>query len=119
MAEGFARALGGDRVVAYSAGSHPSGEIDPRARRFMSERSIELDRHASKGLDELPAVEWDWIVTMGCGDACPRLPARHRADWDLPDPKSLSDAGFREVRDEIERRVRELVDARPSGFGPS
>jgi len=82
MAEGFARAIGRDRVEAYSAGSRPSGA-------------------------------WDYIVTMGCGDACPNLPAHHRIDWDLPDPKPLDDAGFRNVRDQIARRVAALLaDAR-------
>ena len=63
----------------------------------------------SKGLDELPAVPWDHVVTMGCGDDCPLIPTRHRADWDLPDPKALDDDGFRAVRDRIEGLVRELL----------
>ena len=110
MAEGFAAAFGQGRVEAVSAGSRPSGHLDPRAVRFMAEKSIELRGHRSKGLEELPpGGTWDWIVTMGCGDACPLLPARHRSDWDLPDPKPLDDDGFRAVRDEIERRVRALL----------
>ena len=109
MAEGFARMLGGDRVRAFSAGSQPSGQVNPRAIRLMKERGIDLSAHRSKGLDELPEVAWDWIVTMGCGDACPALPAKHRLDWELPDPKLLDDAGFRGVRDRIEAQVRELV----------
>ncbi len=111
MAEGFAVALGGGRVSAFSAGSKPSGQVDPRALRFMAEKGIELSRQRSKGLGDLPpGVTWDWLVTMGCGDACPWLPARHRLDWDLPDPKTLGDAGFRAVRDEIEERVRALIE---------
>jgi arsenate reductase len=110
MAEGFAAALGRGRVAALSAGSKPSGHVDPRAVRFMAERGIDLSRHRSKGLTDLPSgVTWDWIVTMGCGDACPWLPARHRLDWDLPDPKTLDDAGFRAVRDQMERRVQSLI----------
>jgi arsenate reductase (thioredoxin) len=113
MAEGFATALGGPLVAAASAGSRPSGRVDPRAVRFMAEQGIDLGNRRSKGLDELPATTWDWIVTMGCGDACPWLPARHRLDWDLPDPKGLDDEGFRAVRDDIERRVRALVATAP------
>ena len=107
MAEGFARAQG---IVAVSAGSKPSGEVDARAVRFMAESGVDLSSHFSKGLDDVPGdVVWDYVVTMGCGDACPHVPARHRADWDLPDPKPLDDAGFRAVRDRIERLVADLA----------
>ena len=118
MAEGFARALGGDRVAAFSAGSRPSGQVNPRAVQFMAEKGIDLTPQHSKGLDDLPAgITWDYVVTMGCGDACPWLPARHRLDWDLPDPKTLDDDGFRHVRDRIEQSVHGLVDEamRPGG----
>ena len=109
MAEGFARALAGDRVVAWSAGSRPSGQVSGKAMRLMEEKGVSLEGHRSKGLDDLPPIPWDWIVTMGCGDACPHLPAKHRADWDLPDPREMDDAGYRAVRDRIETLVKELV----------
>jgi protein-tyrosine-phosphatase len=112
MAEGFARRLAGDRFRIYSAGSRPSGEVDPRAVRLMGEKGVDLAGQRSTGLDELPGVaSWEYVVTMGCGDACPHVPATHRLDWDLPDPKGLDDDGFRRVRDEIERRVRSLLAA--------
>jgi len=106
MAEGFARALG---IEAASAGSKPSGQINPRTIAVMAEKGISLAGQRSKGLQEIPQGEWDYVVTMGCGDACPWVPARHREDWDLPDPKDLDDAGFRAVRDDIEARVRRLL----------
>ena len=109
MAEGFARRLGQGRVTAFSAGSRPSGKINPRAIQFMKEKGIDLTVQLSKGLDDLPKIRWDWIVTMGCGDACPTLPAKHRLDWELPDPKHLDDDGFRVVRDRIEALVSDLV----------
>ncbi len=109
MAEGFARASGRAAWTAYSAGSRPSGQVNPRAIQFMKEKGIDLAAQLSKGLDELPQVNWDYIVTMGCGDACPSLPADHRVDWDLPDPKHLDDDGFRAVRDRIEALVRDLI----------
>ncbi len=109
MAEGFARALGRGRVTVFSAGSRPSGRVDPRAIRFMAERGIDLGGQSSKGLDDVPRVRWDCLVTMGCGDACPNLPARDRIDWDLQDPKHLDDAGFRAVRDHIESLVKALI----------
>lgn len=113
MAEGFANAIGGPRVSAFSAGSQPSGEVNPRAIAFMKEAGVEISEHRSKGLDDLPAVQWDYVVTMGCGDACPTLPARIRLDWDIPDPKHLDDAGFRAVRDRIRRDVSALLSATP------
>lgn len=109
MAEGFARTLGRGRVSAHSAGSRPSGQINPRAIQFMKEKGIDLTVQLSKGLDDLPKVKWDYIVTMGCGDACPTLPATHRLDWELPDPKHLPDDEFRAVRDRIEGLIAGLL----------
>lgn len=110
MAEAFARFHGGPHVEAWSAGSRPSGLINPRAIEAMEELGIDLSTHRSKGLDELPKVEWDWIITMGCGDACPSLPARRRDDWALPDPREMPTDEFARVRDEIEERVIALLN---------
>lgn len=110
MAEGFARAVGGEKVAAHSAGSRPSGRVHPTAIEVMAERGIDLGSHRSTGLSEVPAGTWDHVVTMGCGDDCPAIPARQRIDWALDDPKQLNGAGFRRVADEIERRVRRLID---------
>ena len=116
MAEGFAHALGQGRLAAFSAGSRPSGRVNTRAIHFMHEQGIDLSVQRSKGLDDLPAGPWDTVVTMGCGDACPHLPARQRRDWDLPDPKQLDDDGFRAVRDRIRLLVHGLInEAAPGG----
>lgn len=119
MAEGFARALGSGRVAAFSAGSRPSGQINPRAIQFMREKGIDLTVQRSKGLDDLPRVKWDYIVTMGCGDDCPALPAVHRLDWELQDPKHLADDGFRAIRDRIEGLIAGLLSdvLPPAGTG--
>ena len=110
MAEGLARARGGGRIATHSAGSRPSGHVNPRAIAFMRELGIDLTQQASKGLDDLPAgVLWDVVVTMGCGDACPHLPAKARLDWELPDPKAMADDDFRRVRDRIESLVADLL----------
>ena len=109
MAEAFARVHGGGRVDAHSAGSRPSGQINPRAMAFMAERGIDISTQHSKSLEEIGAGPFDAVVTMGCGDACPWVAAGRREDWALPDPKLLDDAGFRGVRDEIERRVLRLL----------
>jgi arsenate reductase (thioredoxin) len=108
MAEAFARLHGGGEVEALSAGSAPSGRINPRAVQFMAELGYDLTRHASKSLDDIDG-EFDAVVTMGCGDNCPWVPAKRREDWGLPDPKDLDDAGYRAVRDEISQRVRVLL----------
>ena len=108
MAEAFARMHGGDAVEAMSAGSKPSGVINPKAVRFMAEREYDLSAHGSKSLDEATGT-FDAVVTMGCGDDCPWVPARIREDWALPDPKQMDDVGYRAVRDEIEARVRALL----------
>jgi arsenate reductase (thioredoxin) len=108
MAEAFMRLHGKD-VEATSAGSRPSGQVNPRAVAFMAERGYDLAVHASKGLDHLPDVEFDYAITMGCGDECPYIRAVHREDWALEDPKHLDDDGFRRIRDEIEKRVLDLA----------
>ena len=110
MAEAFARMHGGDRVEACSAGSKPSGQINPKAIRFMAELGNDLGDHRSKSLDEI-AGEFDAVVTMGCGDSCPWVPAKRREDWALPDPKHLDDDGYRAVRDEISTRVKKLLES--------
>ena len=109
MAEAFARLHGGDRVEAYSAGSRPSGRVNPRAVQFMREVGYDLTRHESKSLDRFNGTELDVAVTMGCGDACPLVRAKRREEWNIPDPKELPDDGFRQVRDLIERKVQELL----------
>jgi len=119
MAEGFARTFGGDRLEAFSAGSRPSGVVNPRAIEVMAELGTDLGAQESQGLEELPDGEFAAVVTMGCGDACPNVPARLREDWQIPDPKGLSIERFREVRDDLGRRVRELTDRIVSATDPS
>jgi protein-tyrosine-phosphatase len=108
MAEAFARIHGGDGVEALSAGSRPSGKINPKAVRFMGELGYDLAAHSSKSLDDIDG-EFDAVVTMGCGDACPWVPAKRREDWALPDPRDMDDAGYRAVRDDISARVQALL----------
>ncbi|WP_447939178.1 arsenate reductase ArsC [Pseudoxanthomonas mexicana] len=108
MAEAFAHLHGGDQVEALSAGSRPSGQINPKAIRFMEELGYDLTTHASTSLDDITGT-FDAVITMGCGDNCPWVPASRREDWALPDPKHMDDDGYRAVRDEIGRRVRALL----------
>lgn len=110
MAEAFARLLGGAGVEAYSAGSNPSGIINPKAIAAMREVGYDLAVHGSKSLDELPDVVFDFVATMGCGDKCPFIAARQRTDWALPDPKHMSEDDYRGVRDDIRARVIAMLD---------
>ena len=110
MAEAFARIHGGDKVEAYSAGSRPSGEINPKAIRTMKEIGYDLSKHRSKSLSEIPDIEFDFVATMGCGDECPFLRAKQREDWNIPDPKDMPPEEFRAVRDLIETRVNAAIN---------
>ena len=111
MAEAFAKQHGKNQVEAVSAGSRPSGKVNLRAIQFMSEKGYDLGTHSSKSLDTFNGNDVDVAVTMGCGDYCPLVRAKRREDWNIPDPKELSDDEFREVRDLIERKVVELLDS--------
>ena len=110
MAQAFAILHGHGEVQAYSAGSKPSGKINPKAIAAMNEIGYDLSRHDSKSLDEIPDVTYDAVITMGCGDACPWVPARYREDWAIPDPRNMNEDDFRVVRDEIESKVKALLD---------
>jgi arsenate reductase len=109
MAEAFARVHGGGRVLAASAGSRPSGRINPRAIDAMKELGYDLTTHSSKGLDAFNGRAVDVAVTMGCGDECPLVRAARREDWQIPDPREMPPEEFRGVRDLVERKVIELL----------
>ena len=75
---------------------------------MMRELGYDLSQHRSKGLSEIPDIEYDYAITMGCGDECPFVRARYREDWIIPDPKQMSSDEFRSVRDLIEQKVKQL-----------
>jgi arsenate reductase (thioredoxin) len=109
IAEAFARIRGAGEIDAFSAGSRPSGQINPKAVEAMRELGYDLTAHTSKSLTEIPDVEFDFVATMGCGDECPFVRAKQREDWVIPDPKHLSPDEFRKVRDLIETKVKALL----------
>lgn len=111
MAEAFARIHGAGRVEAASAGSKPSGRVNPKAVEAMRELGYDLTTHASKGLDEFNGQNVDVAVTMGCGDECPLVRAEQRVDWRIPDPRDMTPEEFRGVRDLIEQKVKDLLAA--------
>ncbi len=109
MAEAFARIHGAGKVESHSAGSRPSGRVNPKAVEAMKELGYDLAAHASKGLADFNGMEVDVAVTMGCGDECPLVLAKHRTDWQIPDPREMSPEEFRGVRNLIETKVKELI----------
>jgi protein-tyrosine-phosphatase len=109
MAQAFAN-MSNIAVEAYSAGSAPSGKINPRAVSAMAELDYDLSTHDSTSVDELPTDEpLDAVVSMGCGDKCPWVPAKQRIDWDIPDPREMDPEEFRVVRDTIREKVTALL----------
>ena len=110
MAEAFARIHGGNETQAFSAGSKPSGKINPKAIAAMNELDYDLTTHHSKSLDDIPDGPYDAVVTMGCGDACPWIPAGISEDWEIPDPKEMNENDFNQVRDLIEIKVKDLLE---------
>ncbi|WUP53053.1 arsenate reductase ArsC [Micromonospora globbae] len=110
MALGFLTHLAGDGAVAWSGGSEPGIEINPSAVAAMAERGIDISEEFPKPWTDEVVRAADVVVTMGCGDACPVFPGTHYENWVVDDPAGLDLAGVRPIRDEIERRVRRLLD---------
>ncbi len=110
MAEAFARIHGATKVQTYSAGSRPSGRVNPKAIEAMQELGYDLRLHTSKGLEAFNDQAVDVAVTMGCGDECPRVLAKCRVDWKIPDPRDMTPDEFRGVRNLIETKVKELLE---------
>lgn len=110
MAQAFATIHGGGDIEAYSAGSKPSGKINPKAIAAMKELGYDLSAHASKSLHEVETyAPFDVVVTMGCGDACPWMPAKKFVDWQIPDPREMNEEEFRKVRSLVEEKVKKLI----------
>lgn len=116
MAQAFAHIYGRGSIKAYSAGSKPSGKVNPKAIAAMKELDYDLSLHESKSLDEVKQeAPFDAVVTMGCGDACPWMPAKQHIDWQIPDPRAMEASQFNIVRDLIGRLVADLVEKLQQG----
>jgi protein-tyrosine-phosphatase len=109
MSAGWARHLGGDRLLVFSGGSAPGEAVNPRAVTAMAEVGIDISGAIPLSFTDEIVQASDVVVTMGCGDACPYFPNKRYLDWELSDPHAASLDEVREVRDEIERRVRQLL----------
>jgi arsenate reductase len=109
MAQAFAEKIGRGRLEVYSAGSRPASQIDPAIVEVMKEKGIDLSSRQPKGLSDLPPAEMDYLITMGCEETCPAVPAKKIVEWQIPDPKGKSIDFFREIRDLIEGKVKTLL----------
>lgn len=109
MAAGYLRALAGDRVDVFSAGSEPADRINSVAVEAMTEEGIDIAGNQPKVLTTDAVRQADVVITMGCGDTCPIFPGKRYEDWELADPAGLGIDGVRPIRDDVKRRVEALL----------
>ena len=109
MALGFFQALAGDNAVAWSGGSEPGPEVNPVAIRAMAERGIDIAHEFPKPWTNETVRAADVVITMGCSDACPVFPGKRYESWELDDPHGQDLDAVRPIRDDVERRVRNLL----------
>jgi arsenate reductase (thioredoxin) len=109
MAAGFLTRLAGDRIEVRSAGSLPAGQVNPAAVEAMREAGIDIADQKPKVLTTEAVQASDYVITMGCGDACPVFPGKKYLDWALEDPAGQGVAAVRPIRDEIRNRVESLI----------
>jgi arsenate reductase len=109
MAAGFLRQMARDQVEVLSAGTDPAASVNPTVLQAMAEEGIDIAHETPRLLQDSAVQQADVVITMGCGDACPIYPGKRYEDWDLPDPAGKSLDEVRPIRDEIERRVRDLI----------
>ena len=109
MAAGFAEVFGKGKLEVYSAGSRPASQMDPLVIEVMKEKGIDLSSRHPKALNDLPPVEMDYLVTMGCEETCPAVVSKRVSEWDIPDPKGKPIDVYRKVRDFIEKKVKALI----------
>jgi len=109
MAAGFLEHLGGQKLNVYSAGSAPKDSINPIAVQAMREKGIDISGRSPNVLTTESVQASDVVITMGCGDACPFFPGKRYEDWVLDDPAGKSIEDVRRIRDQIEARVKSLL----------
>ena len=110
MAQGFAEAFGKGKLEVYSAGSRPSSQIDPLVIEVMKEKGIDLSSKKPKNLNDLPPIEMDYLITMGCEETCPAVLAKKIIEWQIPDPKGKPIDEVRRIRDMLEAKVKVLLE---------
>ena len=110
MAAAWLEHLAGDRARVLSGGSEPAEDVNPAAVAAMAEAGIDISGHVPQAWTDAGLRSTDVVVTMGCGDACPFYPGKHHEDWEVDDPAGRPLEEVRLIRDDIERRVRGLLD---------
>lgn len=110
MAQGFAEALGQGKLEVYSAGSRPASAIDPLVIAVMKEKGVDISGQQPKSLNDLPSIEMDYLITMGCEEACPAILAKKIIEWEIPDPKGKPIDEIRKIRDMLEAKVKMLLE---------
>ena len=110
MAEGFAATLGKGVMEACSAGSKPADSVNPFAVEAMKEAGIDISAARPKGFNDLPAKEFDYVITLGCKDVCPIIPAKQHIEWRIDDPRGKDIDFFRYVRDSIKNKTKDLIE---------
>jgi len=110
MAAGLLKHLAGNRLKVFSAGSDPAGELNLAAVEAMAEMGIDISENIPMRFNESLMEEVDVVITMGCGDTCPVLPGKNYLDWQLDDPADQKIETVREIRDQIEDKVRLLIE---------
>jgi len=110
MAEGFAHYIGKGIIEPFSAGSRPSGKINPKAIKVMREVGVDISTYKSKGFNDLPAKAFDYVISLGCKDVCPFFPATKHIEWDIDDPKGKTAEFFRRTRDQIKEKIKNLIE---------
>jgi arsenate reductase len=109
MAAGYLTQLAGDRIEVRSAGTAPKDSINPVAVEVMLEENISLESSTPKVLTDQAVKDSDYVITMGCGDACPYFPGKTYLDWELKDPAGQPIEVVREIRNDIKSRVEKLI----------
>lgn len=109
MAAGYLQALAGDRIQVLSAGTQPKDQVNPSAIEAMAEEGIDIANNVPKVLSDETVKDSDYVITMGCGDACPFFPGKTYLDWPLDDPKDQPIEKVREIRNNIKSKVEALL----------
>ncbi|KGA16685.1 heat-shock protein HtpX [freshwater metagenome] len=109
MAAGYLQALAGDRIQVLSAGTQPKDQVNPSAIEAMAEEGIDIANNVPKVLSDETVKDSDYVITMGCGDACPFFPGKTYLDWPLNDPAGKGVDEVRPIRDEIRAKVEALI----------
>ena len=110
IAEALAKKISPHKFDFHSAGSKPSGIINPMAIKLLKSQGVYLTDHRSKGVSEFINIKIDYLILMGCGDQCPNIVAEERVEWDIPDPKDMKEIEFLNVIENIRDKVQELIE---------